>query len=58
MKVGRIIRQMVFSVFDTKNYDLLLGLEFFLKIEIIIDAENGVIQICNGPRMEMQVSQP
>jgi hypothetical protein len=46
---------MVFLVVDTNIYDLLLGLYFFMKIEKIVDVEKGVIQICNGPEMEMEV---
>lgn len=40
---------------DIDNYDLLFGLEFFMKIETIVDVEKGIIQICNGLGMEVEV---
>jgi hypothetical protein len=30
-------------VVDTNSYDLLLGLDFLIKIRIVIDVEKGVI---------------
>jgi hypothetical protein len=55
VKVGGIICQIIFLVVDTNSYDLLLGLDFLIKIGAIIDVEKGVIQVCNGPIMEMEV---
>jgi hypothetical protein len=55
MKVGRIMCQMIFLVVDTNSYDLLLGLDFLIKIGIIIDVEKAVIQVRNKPRMEVEV---
>ncbi len=46
---------MVFLVVDIDNYDLLLGLDFFIKIGVVIDMEKGVIQVHNVPRMEVEV---
>jgi hypothetical protein len=46
---------MVFLVVDIDNYDLLFGLDFFIKIETIVDVEKGIIKICNGLGMEMEV---
>jgi hypothetical protein len=40
MKVGGIDSQMVFLVVDIDNYDLILGLDFLMKIVTIIDVEN------------------
>jgi hypothetical protein len=37
MKVGGIVCQMVLLVVNTNNYDLLLGLDFFMKIGIVVD---------------------
>jgi len=34
---------MVFLIVDTDNYDILLGLDFFMKIGTIVDVEKGVI---------------
>jgi hypothetical protein len=46
---------MIFLVVDTNSYDLFFGLDFLIKIEAVINVEKGVIQVCNGPRMEMEV---
>lgn len=40
---------------DTNNYDLFLGLDFFIKIEAVVDVEKGMIQVRNGPGMEVEV---
>ncbi len=55
VKVGRIVCQMIFLVVDTDNYDLLLGLDFLIKIGTIVDVEKGLIQVRNGLEMEMEV---
>jgi predicted aspartyl protease len=55
IKVGGIICQMIFLVIDTDNYDLLLGLDFLMKIGAVVNVEKGIIQVCNGPRMEVEV---
>jgi hypothetical protein len=34
---------MIFLVVDTYNYDLLLGLDFLMKIGIVVDIEKGII---------------
>jgi hypothetical protein len=43
MKVGRIICQMIFLVINIDSYDMLLGLDFPIKIRVVIDVEKGVI---------------
>ncbi len=43
--VGRVVCQMVFLVVDTNNYDMLLGLDFLMKIGAVVDVEKGVIQV-------------
>jgi hypothetical protein len=48
MKIGGIVGQMVFLVVDTNNYDLLLGLDFLMKIGIVIDVKKGIIKVRNG----------
>jgi len=55
VKVGGIICQMIFLVVDTYSYDLLLGLDFLIKIKAIVDVEKGVIQVRNGLKMEVEV---
>jgi hypothetical protein len=32
-------------VVDTNNYDMLLGLDFLMKIGAVVDVEKGVIQV-------------
>jgi hypothetical protein len=53
--VGGIICQIIFLVVDTDNYDLLLGLDFLMKIGVVVDVEKGVIQVRNEPGMEVEV---
>ncbi len=55
MKVGGIDSQMVFLVVDIDNYDLILGLDFLMKIGTIIDVENWVIQVHNRLGMEVKI---
>ncbi len=55
MKVGRIMCQMIFLVVDINNYDLLLGLDFLIKIRAVVDVEKGIIQVHNGPGMEVEI---
>jgi hypothetical protein len=40
--VGRVVCQMVFLVVDTDNYDLLLGLDFLMKIGVVVDVDTHV----------------
>jgi hypothetical protein len=37
-------------VVDINSYDLLLGLDFFIKIGPVDDVEKGMIQMKQGPR--------
>ncbi len=53
--MGGIICQIIFLVVDTDNYDLLLGLDFLMKIGVVVDVEKGVIQVRNEPGMEVEV---
>jgi hypothetical protein len=55
VKVGEIQCLMTFMVVDTDSYDLLLGLDFLIKIGTIVDVEKGTIQIKQGPRNNIQV---
>jgi hypothetical protein len=43
VKVGGIICQMIILVVDTDNYDSILGLDFLIKIGVVINVEKGVI---------------
>jgi hypothetical protein len=46
---------MIFLVADTSSYDLLLGLDFLIKIRAVVDVEKGVIQVHNGPGTEVEI---
>jgi hypothetical protein len=46
---------MIFLVVDTNNYNLLLGLDFLMKIKTIVDVDKGVIQVRNGPSIIVEV---
>jgi len=53
--MGGIICQMIFLVVDTDSYDLLLGLDFLIKIGVVIDVKKGIILVCIRPKMEVDV---
>jgi hypothetical protein len=36
-------------ILDIIRYDLILGLEFFIKIGAVVDLEKNLIQIKQGP---------
>jgi hypothetical protein len=55
IKVGGIICQMIFLMVVINKYDLLLGLDFLIKIGVVVDVEKCVVQVHNGPRMEVEV---
>jgi len=42
-------------VVDIDNYDLLLRLDFLIKIKTIVNVEKGVIQVCNELRIKVEV---
>jgi hypothetical protein len=44
---------MVFLVVDI--YDLLLGLDFFMKIGAVVDVEKCTIQVRHGPRANVEM---
>jgi hypothetical protein len=43
--MGKVVCQMIFLVVDIYNYDLLLGLDFLMKIGVVVDIEKGIIQV-------------
>ncbi len=49
---------MTFMVLDIDGYNLLMGLNFLLKIGAIMDVERGLIQITNNPGLDVQVLSP
>ncbi len=46
---------MVCMVVDTNNYDVLLGLDFLIKIGAMVDVEHGLIQVRQGLDCNVQV---
>jgi hypothetical protein len=46
---------MTFMIVDTDSYDVLLGLDFLIKIGAIVDVERGLIQVRHGPRSDVEV---
>jgi predicted aspartyl protease len=47
--VGGVQCTMTIMVVDTDSYDVLLGLDFLMKIGAIVDVERGLIQVRRGP---------
>jgi hypothetical protein len=45
IKVGDIHYVMICMTVDTNNYDLLFGLDFLIKIGVVVDVEKGTIQV-------------
>jgi hypothetical protein len=46
---------MTFMVVDTDGYDVLLGLDFLMKIGAVVDVEQGLIQVRHGPGTNVEV---
>jgi predicted aspartyl protease len=55
MKVEGVQCTMTFMVVDTDRYDVLLGLDFLIKIGAIVDVERGLIQVRHGPGANVEV---
>ncbi len=55
IKVGGVQCTMTFMVVDIDNYDVLLGLDFLMKIGAIVDVERGLIQVRKGPGTDVEV---
>jgi len=53
--VGGVQCTMTLMVVDTDNYDVLLGLDFLMKIGAIVDVERGLIQVRKGPGADVEV---
>jgi hypothetical protein len=48
IKVGGVQCTMTFMAVDIDNYDILLGLDFLIKIGAIVDVEPRLIQVKHG----------
>jgi hypothetical protein len=55
VKVGGVKCTMTFMVVDTDSYDVLLGLDFLMKIGAIVDVKWGLIQVRKGPGTDVEV---
>jgi hypothetical protein len=55
VRVGNVVCNMVFLVVDTNSYDLLLGLNFLMKIGAMVDLEKNIIQVRHGPRADVEM---
>jgi len=53
--VGGVQCTMTFMVVDTDSYNVLLGLDFLMKIGAIVDVERGLIQVRKGPGADVEV---
>jgi len=45
VKVGDVQCFMTFMIVDTDSYDFLVGLDFLIKICVVVDMEKGLIQV-------------
>ncbi len=55
VKVGGVQCAMTFMVVDTDSYDVLLRLDFLMKIGAVVDVERGLIQVRHGPGTNVEV---
>jgi hypothetical protein len=55
VNVGGVHCTMTFMVVDIDSYDVLLGLDFLMKIGAVVDVERGLIQIRRGPGTNVEV---
>jgi hypothetical protein len=55
VKIRGIQCAMTFMVVDTDGYDVLLGLDFLMKIGAVVDVERGLIQVRHGPGINVEV---
>ncbi len=46
---------MMFMIVDINRYDLLLGLDFLIKIGVVVDFEKNLIQIRQGLGNNVQI---
>jgi len=53
--VGGVQCTMTLMVVDTDSYDVLLGLDFLMKIGTIVDVERGLIQVRKGSGVDVEV---
>jgi hypothetical protein len=49
---------MMFMVLDIDGYNLLMGLDYLMKIGDVVDVERGLIQIRNNLGLDVQILPP
>ncbi|CAM6012422.1 unnamed protein product [Sphagnum balticum] len=55
VKIGGVKCAMTFMVMDTDGYNVLLGLDFLMKIGTVVDVEQGLIQVRHGHGTNVEV---
>ncbi len=55
VKIGGVQCAMTFMVVDMDGYDVLLRLDFLMKIGVVVDVERGLIQVRHGPGTNVEV---
>jgi len=55
IKVGGVQCAMTFMVVDMDSYDVLLGLDFLMKIGAVVDVERGLLQVRHGLGTNVEV---
>jgi hypothetical protein len=55
VKAGGVQCVMTFMVVDTDSYDVLLGLDFLMKIGAVVDVERGLLQVRHGRGNNVEV---
>jgi predicted aspartyl protease len=55
VKAGGVQCVMTFMVVDTNSYNVLLGLDFLMKIGAIVDMEQGLLQVRHGHGNNVEV---
>ncbi len=53
--VNNVVCNMVFLVVDTNTYDLLMGLDFLMKIGAVVDVKKDTIQVRHGPWVDVEM---
>jgi len=55
VSVGDVQCFMTFMIMDINNYDLLVVLNFLIKISVVVDVEKGLIQVKQGLGNNVQI---
>ncbi len=55
MRVNNVVSSMVVLVVDTYTYDLLLGLDFLMKVGVVVDVEKNTIQVKHGHGVDVEM---